>query len=64
MAIEPIYHGGLFRCCVQTLVDRTEPGTVGEVVNCAYGCGEKGQMVLDENGWRWLHPAEETTDGQ
>ena len=59
MANEPIYIGGLLRCCVQTLVQRDEPGTVGEVVICTVGIGCEGRMILREDGWHWLPHNEE-----
>lgn len=48
---DPIRTGGLFRCCIQTIKERKEPGQEGDTINCAYACG--GAMVFKHGAWEW-----------
>lgn len=57
MAVEPIKIGGLMRCCIETLQERTEPGAEGEEQPCKH-CSSAA--VLDGGAWRWIGYEEAT----
>lgn len=56
---ERIFIGGLYRCCTETLRERTEPGVDGERQPCEH-CGS-GAVFEAQSGrsdgitgfWRW-----------
>lgn len=52
-ARELIHQGGLFRCCVGSLVEFLDENKTDTKHNCRY-C--KAPMVLREDGWHWDHP--------
>jgi hypothetical protein len=55
--------GGLFRCCVQTIIDDDGPEPIGRCMNCRY-C-DAPMVVIDEYGypeWAWDRDAEVSLD--
>ena len=50
---ERIFTGGLMRCCLQTLDERTVPATEGEEQPCKW-CSSGA--VFRDGGWRWIGP--------
>lgn len=57
---ERAFIGGLMRCCIATLYERTEPGTDGERQPCKYcksGAVFKaaGDGKILRGTWKWDH---------
>lgn len=51
--------GGLFRCCVQTIIEDAGPETVGRRINCQWCFAPL--VVIDEYGypeWQWDREAD------
>lgn len=55
---EHIYIGGLMRCDLETLHERTTPATEGEIQQCKYTDDPGHRAIFRDGAWRWLHPAE------
>jgi hypothetical protein len=64
MSLTSRFHpGGLFRCCVQMIVDDDEPETIGRTLRCRW-C-DAPLVVVDEFGypeWAWDREAEISLD--
>lgn len=54
-----VRHGGLLRCCLQSLDDAmvaTEtPPKDGDTVKCQY-CSDEYGMVFRDGAWQWAAP--------
>lgn len=52
-------HGGLMRCCLQTLDDAmvaaTEPPKEGDTLRCR-GCSDEYGIVFRDGAWQWAKP--------
>ncbi|HEY6110031.1 MAG TPA: hypothetical protein VIV56_14125 [Gemmatimonadales bacterium] len=65
-ANERIYTGGLMRCCLETLQERTEPAEDGERQPCKY-CSSSAVFTVEQyrndpsvrGMWRWDSPFDE-----
>ncbi len=54
-----VHHGGLMRCCLQSLdeamVEATAPPKQGDTVRCKY-CRDTYGMIFHDGAWRWAAP--------
>ena len=54
-----VRHGGLLRCCLQSLDDAmvaaTDPPKEGDTLDCRWCSGEFG-MVFRDGSWEWAAP--------
>ena len=52
------FHGGMMRCCVQSLIDDPQygHGKEGDKTECRW-C--KTGIVFKDGGWRWVGPEED-----
>lgn len=52
-----IYHGGLMRCCLVTLMDHihsvSENPPEGTTLDCRYEERGNESMIFKDGGWRW-----------
>lgn len=48
-----IRHGGLMRCCLDTLHNHTELTYVGQVIPCSYHTGDCMEVAAD-GVWEWI----------
>jgi len=52
---EPIYQGGLLRCCVESILLYEKPGTEGTVIGCRYHADkDKPQAKFTQGAWHWV----------
>lgn len=54
MKREAIRPGGLFRCCVQSLLDAASPAKDGEIRGCTVGKGCDARVIYRFGAWEWL----------
>lgn len=55
---DQVFHGGLMRCCVQSLLEDPKYGNgkEGDRTECRW-C--KGGIVFKDGGWRWAGPEDD-----
>lgn len=54
----PVRIGGLFRCCLATLAESTEPSDIGSVLSCVYESNRdnRNMIVAADGVWEWNRP--------
>lgn len=60
----PIYHGGLMRCCLDSIVKHMDEGGArdnGTVIGCRYHSDPNEPQAIVKNGaWHWVGPKGES----
>lgn len=57
MTPDAIRPGGLFRCCIASIMQADQPpGTEGEIRGCTIGKGCDARVVFRIGAWEWLRP--------
>lgn len=56
MNTDPIVHGGLMRCDIETIHLRETPGVEGEIQQCAYSHDSAHRAIFSNGAWHWLTP--------
>lgn len=51
-----IYIGGLMRCDIETIRERTTPGVEGEIQQCKYSDDPWHRAVFQDSARRWFQP--------
>lgn len=55
MATKTIYHGGLMRCCLQTLAEYTGTEEIGTKIGCKFHKDpNEPVMIVTWRGWEWI----------
>jgi hypothetical protein len=52
----PIHHGGMMRCCIETLLEARPPNPKkDDTVQCKYTDDPSHRWRFDGDGWHWDH---------